>query len=120
MSDQRLWLDPPTYGTVIEHTRVDHDRQRVTFVGAEEFTTPDGRTLKAGTGQPIFHVEHSVGGSEQQPLNRWRIVHLTTEEDPAMLALFENMGRDPYLPVFVEVHIREVLGITTVTRKTTN
>lgn len=120
VSDQRLWLDQPTYGTVIEHTRVDHDNQRVTFVGAEEFTTPDGRTIKAGTSQPIFHVEHSVAGSEQQPLNMWRIVHLTTAEDPAMLALFEAIGRDPYLPVFIEVHIREALGITTLARKAVN
>ncbi len=111
VSDQRLWLDQPTYGTVIEHVRVDHDQQRIFFIGAPDYLTPDGRTLKAGTGQPIFHVEHSVAGTEQRPINLWRIVHLTEQQDPAMRAHFEEMGRDPYLRVFIEVYLRENLGV---------
>lgn len=111
VSDQRLWLDQPTYGTVIEHVRVDHEQQRIFFIGAPDYLAPDGRTLKAGTGQPIFHVEHSVAGTEQRPINLWRIVHLTEQEDPAMQAHFEEMGLDPYLRVFIEVYLRDNLGV---------
>jgi hypothetical protein len=117
VSDQHLWLDQSTYGTVIERVRVDHEQQRVFFVGAPDYSTPDGHTLKAGIGQPIFHVEHSVAGTEQRPLNLWRIVHLTEGVNPAMRAHFEEMRRDPYLPVFIEVYLRENLGIDLIRRQ---
>ena len=64
----------------------------------------------AGTGQPIFHVEHSVGGTEADPLNLWRIVNLTEEPAPALVAAFDELANDRYLRVFVEVYLREVLG----------
>jgi hypothetical protein len=110
-SDQRLWLKQSTYGMVIEHVRLDHDGHRAFFIGVEKFVTPDGRTLRASVGQPIFHVEHSVAGAEDRPLNLWRIAHLTEHEDPEMKAYFEEMGRDPYLRVFIEVYLREDLGL---------
>jgi hypothetical protein len=109
VSDQRLWLDQSSYGTVIEHVRLDHENHRVFFIGVPEFTTPDGRTLRAGTGQPLFHVEHSVDGTEDRPLNLWRIVHLTGEQDAEMVKAFDAMARDEYLRVFIEVYIREDL-----------
>lgn len=71
-----------------------------------------GRTIEAGTGQPIFHVEHSVSGPGDRPLNNWRIVHLTDHPDPAMLDHFEELGHDPYLRVFIEVYLREDLHRT--------
>lgn len=110
VSDQRLWLDQSTYGTVIEHIRLDHRNQRAIFIGAAGFTTPDGRTLHATSGQPIFHVEHSVAGTEDEPLNLWLIVHVTEQPDPAATAFFAEMGRDPFLRVFNEVYVREVAG----------
>ncbi|MFC4947358.1 hypothetical protein [Pseudonocardia sp. GCM10023141] len=110
VSDQRLWLEPAVYGTVVEHVRVDHHRQSVIFIGVGRFEAPDGRTFVAGTGQPLFHVEHAVAGTEDDPLNLWRIVHLTDAVDPVSVALFGELGRDPYLRVFVEVYIREILG----------
>lgn len=108
---QRLWLEPDTYGTVIERVRLDHERRRAFFIGLSSFETPDGRTLRAGTGQPIFHVEHSVAGTEERPLNTWRIVHLTDTVDPAMTAFFEAMARDVHLRIFNEVYLREVVGL---------
>jgi hypothetical protein len=110
VSDQRLWLDQDTYGTVIEHVRLDHDRQRAFFVGVPEFTTPDGRVLHAGTGQPLFHVEHSVAGTEVRPLNRWRIVNLTETVDNDLAEYFAGLAREEYLRVFIEVYIRQDLG----------
>src|SRR5919198_4521960 len=63
-SMQRLWLDPDTYGLIIEQTRLDHANQLVTFIGAAEHPGPDGEPLTATTEQPIFHVQHGVGGTE--------------------------------------------------------
>jgi hypothetical protein len=40
----------------------------------------------------LFHVEHSVGGTEQQPENRWRIIHLTKAIDERLTAAFEHMA----------------------------
>lgn len=96
---------------MIEHVHLDHDNHRAFFIGAPRFTTPDGRQLVAGTAQPLFHVEHSVSGTEQRPLNHWRIVHLTTTPDPAMIAYFAAMAQDPYLRIFHEVYLRNDVGL---------
>jgi hypothetical protein len=112
ISEQRLWLDQASFGVVIEHVRLDHHNRCAFFIGAERYRTPDGRTVEAGTGQPIFHVEHGVAGAEEEPLNLWRIVHLTKRHDPALAACFEEMGGGPYLRDFNEVYLREDLNRT--------
>ena len=110
VSDQGLWADMDRYATIIEHVRLDHENRRAFFIGAERFESPDGRIFTAGTGQPIFHVEHSVGGPEDDPLNLWRIVLLTDGPDPALAAAFDSYANHPYLRVFIEVHLRSDLG----------
>lgn len=70
VSDQRLWTDPARFATIIEHVRLDHENRRAFFIGAERFEAPDGRVFTAGAGQPLFHVEHSVAGREDAPVNR--------------------------------------------------
>ncbi|GHJ35163.1 hypothetical protein Sm713_07720 [Streptomyces sp. TS71-3] len=72
VSEQQLWLDSEQFGTVIEHVQLDHAGRRAYFLGAHTFRTPLGRDVKAGTRQPLFHVEHSVAGPEDTPLNLWR------------------------------------------------
>jgi hypothetical protein len=69
-----------------------------------------GHELQASKFQPIFHVEHGVGGSEEEPLNLWSIVLLTPKPDPRYLAPFEQMARDGLLPGFIEIYIRKDLG----------
>ncbi|WP_086824136.1 hypothetical protein [Allokutzneria sp. NRRL B-24872] len=109
-SRQRLWLEPSTSGLVLERTRLDHARQAVTFIGTAECAAEDGSTLRADTRQPLFHVEHAVAGSEEQPLNLWRIVHLTEAPDPRLVEVFERIAASPWLPEFVEIYVRDVLG----------
>jgi hypothetical protein len=111
VTDQKLWLDQSAYGRVIERVRLDFSRQSAIFIGMPFLTTPDGRSLTTGTGQPIFHVEHGVSGAEDRPINHWRIVLLTEVPDAALIETFDCMGKDPYLRVFLEVYIRDVLGI---------
>jgi hypothetical protein len=110
VSDQRLWADPSQYTAVIEQVRLDRANRRAFFLGVSTFEAPDGREFVAGTAQPLFHVEHSVGGSEDDPLNLWRIVLLTDTPDPVLAAAFKPLAEDPYLRVFVEVHLRDDLG----------
>jgi hypothetical protein len=110
-SMQRLWLDPRQYQLILERAFLNHAEQAVTFLGVTELTGPDGTLLRAGTSQPLFHVEHSVGGTERQPVNRWRIVHLTGTADDRLTAVFEHMAADPWLPGHTETYIRHNLGI---------
>jgi len=115
-SMQRLWLRPQRYQLILERAFLNHHEQKVIFLGAPELTGPDGTPLRAGTGQPLFHVEHSVGGTESQPLNRWRIVHLTDASDTRLLEIFAHMAASPWLAEHTEIYIRHNLGIE-LTRK---
>lgn len=115
-SMQRLWLDPERCELVLERAFLNHAEQKVTFLGVPELPDLDGALLRAGTGQPLFHVEHSVGGTEPQPLNRWRIVHLTETVDQRLIRLFEKMAASTWLAGHTEIYIRRDLGIQ-LTRK---
>jgi len=110
-SMQRLWLHPQQYELILERAFISHHEQKVTFLGVPELTGADGALLRAGTGQPLFHVEHSVGGTELRPLNRWRIVHLTDALDERLIEGFEGMARNPWLAEHTEIYIRGNLGI---------
>jgi hypothetical protein len=110
-SMQRLWLEPQRYQPVLERAFTNHAEQKITFLGVGELAGPDGALLRTGTGQPLFHVEHSAGGTEQRPLNRWRIVHLTEAADDRLVAVFEHMAAGPWLPEHTEIYIRDDLGI---------
>lgn len=110
VSEQHPWADPEQYVTIIEHVRLDHENRRAFFIGADHFQAPDGRIFTAGAEYPLFHVEHSVAGPEDDPLNVWRIVNLTAKPDDALTAAFDAMADDPYLRVFIEVHLRKDLG----------
>lgn len=110
-SEQRLWLRPDEYGAVLERVHLDHREQKATFIGSTALTDADDHHVRAGTGQPIFHVEHSVGGSETRPLNRWRIVHLTRAVDDRLLEVFSSMAQEAWLPEYIEIYIRRDLDV---------
>ena len=110
-SQQRLWLEPAEYGLVLEPVWLNPTQQKVIFIGAAELADCDGNILRAGGRQPLFHVEHSVGGDESQPLNRWRIVHLTERPENRLVELFTLMGNGVWLPEFIEIYIQSELNI---------
>jgi hypothetical protein len=108
---QRLWLRPDERGLVLEQTHLDHASQRVTFVGAAELAGPEGEPLHADPRQALFHVEHAVAGEPDRPLNLWRIVHLTERPDQRLVEVFARIAADLWLPEFVEIYIRDDLGV---------
>ncbi|MFG2003876.1 hypothetical protein ACGFNU_32435 [Spirillospora sp. NPDC048911] len=110
-SMQRRWLDQDDFGLVLEQVHLDVERQVATFIGAAELPGPDSVTLQAGTKQPLFHVEHAVGGDENEPVNLWRIVHLTDEPDERIAKVFSGRTYGGGLPSFIEVYIRSDLNI---------
>ncbi len=110
-SQQRLWLEPAEYGLVLEQVCLNPTQQKVTFIGAAEFSDRDRNLLRAGARQPLFHVEHSVGGDESRPLNSWRIVHLTDRPEHRLVERFTLIANDVWLPEFIEIYIRSDLNI---------
>lgn len=110
-SRQRRWTKPDVFGSVLEQTYLDHERQAVTFIGTSMHPGPTGEMLYAADDQPIFHVEHSVSGDETRPINEWRIVHLTSEPDPEITAVFDRMAGTTWLPDFIEIYVGDVLGV---------
>jgi len=109
-SRQRRWLKPSERGLVLEQVFLNPARQSATFIGAAELLDRDGNLLRAGEGQPLFHVEHSVDGGEFRPLNRWRIVYLTDRPEQRLIERF-TLAKDVWLREFVEIYIRRDLGI---------
>ena len=115
-SRQRLWLKPSEHGLVLEQVFLNPARQSATFIGAAELLDKDGNLLRAGEGQPLFHVEHSVAGRELRPLNLWRIVYLTDRPEQKLIERF-TLAKDVWLREFVEIYIRRDLKIELTRRK---
>jgi len=109
VSEQRLWLQPDSFGAVIEACYLNHTSQEVTFIGLPEVKDDAGRTVTASPKQPLFHVVHGVIGEEEAPLNTWRIVHLASDEHGALSKCFEQMSQASGLPEYVERYIEDVL-----------
>jgi hypothetical protein len=111
LTEQRRWLSPAEYGPVLELVTVNPHARRVTFLGAREARRDDGTTVRIEPAQPLFHVEHAVGGSETAPLNLWRIVHLTDARDERLIEGFKHFQDPARLPEYIAIHIQRQLGI---------
>ena len=107
---QRGWITPEE-GRVLEDVFVSLVGQTIYFLGRERMSDENGNELRASKFQPIFHVKHWVGGSEEEPLNLWSIVLLTSRPDVRYLAPFEQMVKEGLLPGFIEIYIRKNLGM---------
>ncbi len=112
---QRLWLKPSERGLVLEQVFLNPVRQSATFIGTADLLDEGGNLLRAGEGQPLFHVEHAVDGSELRPLNLWRIVYLTDAPRQKLIERFTH-AKEVWLREFIEIYIRRDLKID-LTRK---
>ncbi len=110
-SQQRAWKTDVDV-QVLEEVYVSPKEQSVLFLGRAEFPKGDGQPLRAGSHQPLFHVEHSVGGTDSHPLNLWRIVHLTAEKDDELIERqLAHAGTAEWLREFVAIYVKKDLGI---------
>lgn len=109
-STQKAWLSEQR-GRVIESIFIDHSSQRIVFLGISETRSEDGQTIAAADYQPLVHVEHAVGGSEDNPYNLWRIVFLTESQDERYTQPFEGMATAGFLPGYLEIYIRKDLNV---------
>lgn len=110
-SRQRAWRTDVD-GLVLEEVYLSRKEQRVLFLGRAEFSRDDSQNLRAGSHQPLFHVEHAVGGTDSQPLNLWRIVHLTTERDDEFIKRQTTQeGAADWLRKFIAIYVEKDLGI---------
>lgn len=110
-SQQRAWRTDG-YGQVLEEVYLSPREQAVLFFGRAEFLKDDGSALQAGSHQPLFHVEHAVGGTDSHPENLWRIVHLTKERDEALIKQhLAQTGTPEWLRRFAAIYVERDLGI---------
>jgi hypothetical protein len=107
-SEQRAWKGDAS-GQVLEEVYLSPREYRNLFLGRAELVSEDGRALRAGGHRPLIHVEHSVGGTDTQPLNLWRIVHLTPEQDDA-LAQQQVTAIADVLRQFIAIYVERELG----------
>jgi hypothetical protein len=108
-SVQKGWIVEKA-GTVLEEVVVNHPTNQILFFGRQAFDR-DGVALGADDFQPRFYVEHTAGGSEERPLNIWKIVLLTEGHDRRFITPFEEVQRAGWLPGFLEIYIRDDLKI---------
>jgi hypothetical protein len=107
-TQQRQWLTGQQ-GLILERVHLSDAEQRAIFLGTPELRDAGGAPLSASRDQPLFHVEHGVGGAEDRPLNLWRIVYLTDSPDDRFVRLFG--ATRPRLPEYIEQYIQRDLGI---------
>lgn len=108
-SAQKMWLDPTRYEDVYEEVYVNEKTKIVTFLGV---TTLPEKNKEIRPKQFLFHVQHGAAGTEDNPLNTWRIVHLTNEVNHELINHFKNMNDRTTLPGFIESYIKNDLNIT--------
>lgn len=109
-SRQVAWKADIDPGLVLEEVYLDPTGRSVLFFGRSQLTGPDGGGVEAGAHQPLFHVEHAVAGTELDPQNRWRIVHLTEAPDPALVEGQASDGTAGWLVGFLATFVERELG----------
>jgi hypothetical protein len=107
---QRGWITS-NEGRVLEDVFVSDAKQTIYFLGRPRMVEENGNIIAASPFQPLFHVQHAVGGSEQTPLNLWSIVLLTKAPDARYCEPFEQMVRTGLLPGFIEIYIERDLKL---------
>jgi hypothetical protein len=111
-SQQRAWKTGVDEGQVLEEVYLSPKEQSVLFFGRAELSKGAGPALRAGSHQPLFHVEHAVRGTDSHPLNLWRIVHLTAEKDDSLIERqMTDTGAAEWLRGFIAIYVETDLGI---------
>lgn len=107
-SEQKSWKNPEVIANVLEEVHIFEAEKRVIFLGRSLETLAPHVQMKSHVNQHLFHVEHSVGGNENSPVNLWRIVFLTANQEYKQ-SVFTHLNAMPknVVPRFVEVYAQE-------------
>jgi hypothetical protein len=108
---QRGWITLEE-GRVLEDVFVSDAKETIYFLGRPRMLEENGNAFVASPFQPLFHVRHAVGGTNEAPLNLWSIVLLTGAPDRRYCEPFEQMVRAGWLPGFIEIYIKRDLKLT--------
>lgn len=108
---QKQWLDDTVYEEVFEKVYINNKEQKITFLGTLQLFDDNGNLMEIDHQQPLFHVQHGVGGDEENPINLWRIVLLTEGEDQDLLNRFKELDDPTRLPGFIEIYIKKDMQI---------
>jgi hypothetical protein len=110
-SRQRAWRADADV-QVVEEVYSSPKEQRVLFLGRAEPLPSEGQPREEVSHQPLFHVEHAVGGTDSAPLNLWRIVHLTAERDDDLIRQHTTQPEAAdWLRKFIAIYVEKDLGI---------
>ena len=104
-SEQRAW-DGADVVLVLEAILIDDNHRRMWFQGLPQAVSEDGTVLHANEQQPLFHVEHSVGGTPDTPLLSWRIVHDTIAPDASVVARLQDLNPHA-VPAYVTAYLTD-------------
>lgn len=110
-TQQRQWLTGE-YAQVIEGVTLLNKEQKAIFIGLSDTKDANGKELHTNNPQTLFHVVHGVAGSEDQPINTLRFVHLTSQKDTNLIERSEAAKDPTTLPKYIEVYIEKDLGIS--------
>jgi len=113
-SEQKQWLNSEIYEVVFEKVYLNHKDQKATFIGSKA----ENDSIQHQNQQPIFHVQHSIQGEENCPINVWRIVYLTEKKEPRFIEELQKRHDPTKLPGFVEIYIEKDLQIPLLHKKT--
>jgi hypothetical protein len=112
-SAQKKWLDPNKYEDIYEEVYVNGKSNLITFLGVTSL--PEKAEVLDST-QPLFHIQHGATGTEDKPINTWRIIHLTKDKNQQLINLFNSFNDAKTLPGFIEAYIKNDLT-TSITKK---
>ncbi|WP_068468854.1 hypothetical protein [Candidatus Protochlamydia phocaeensis] len=110
-TEQKQWLNSDVYAEVFEKVYLNYKDQKVTFIGSQRLKNSEGEDIYLQNDQPLFHVQHSVEGEENTPLNVWRIVYLTEQKDQRFIDRLQQLNDPTRLPGYVEIYIKKDLQI---------
>lgn len=108
---QKQWLNESVYEEVFEVVYINQLQQKITFLGTTQLLDDRGNQLEIHNAQPLFHVQHAVGGDENNPVNLWRIVHLTESKNQDLIDRLKSLDDQTRLPGFIEIYINNDMQI---------
>jgi hypothetical protein len=96
-------------GLILDEISICHLEQRIIFLSRQSLRDDYGTELTANAFQPLFHINRSVGGTEDEPFNLSSIVLLSSDKSGRYFEPFAERVCTGCLPRFIEIYIQRDL-----------